>query len=144
MTSLIGQRMAATFAIFLVLIVTCPRATAADQVTYESLSDVSIGRVFFSPKQREFLDSRRQGRAIGGAQRTVHPSTHRKPSEDSAGFIVNSLGESRIYSNGDFVIAAGENAVDFPGDVSVARQETPSSKPVGDDEHDKEPSDADN
>lgn len=139
MNNIFGPRTVATLAMFLTLPVASSRASADEHAAYESLSEVSIGRVFFSPKQRELLDRRRRGRPP--VRRTVQAEA--KPSEDSAGFIVNSAGQARIYSNGDFVVAAMKNTLDFPGDISVIRRETGPSQQADDGERETEPSDAD-
>lgn len=137
MKCILTPRMAAKLAMLLMLFLTGSGAAADDNATYELLSEVSIGRVFFSPEQRELLDDRRRVRPVRrDARRQV------KRSEKSAGYIVNSAGESRIYTNGDFVAADQPNDVEFPGKVSVVRQKAAPSTPAND-ENDTEPSDAD-
>lgn len=127
---------AAVSAIILALSIASARAVADDQAGYESLSDVTIGHVFFSPKQRLSLDRRRQGRPD-----RAPPNARRKTrlSDDSAGFIVNSAGKTKIYTNGDFVASAATISMDFPGDVAIARRKTSTQA----DDSDVEPSDAD-
>ena len=139
MNGVFRPRTVATLAMLLALSVASSLAWADEQAAYESLSEVSIGRVFFSPKQRELLDRRRRGRPP--VRRSVQSEA--KQSEDSAGFIVNSAGQARIYSNGDFVVAAIKNTMDFPGDISVIRQETLTSQTADDEDREIEPSDAD-
>lgn len=140
MTNSIPRRITAVVAVILALSSASSLAVASDQATYESLSDVSIGRVFFSPKQRKYLDGRRQGRPLR-ALRSSRPSI--RPKDESAGFIVNSAGEKRIYSNGDFVAGHVKETVDFPGDVTVGRRTSSAPNATKVDDQAVESSDAD-
>ena len=79
---------------------------------YESLPNVSIGKVFFSPQQRARLDQRR-GNTAAAASDSAAPSggARKKGTGDAAGFIVSSTGRSKVYANGDFVSDERELAV---------------------------------
>lgn len=97
--------------------------SAEDEPIYESLSDVTIGRVFFTTSQRTHLDSLRGKRGTTVASSGKTRSTSSKPvNPDAAGFIVSSSGNARIYRNGDFVSVSSEPNVKFPDDVAVIRK----------------------
>lgn len=103
------------------VITTLPQTAKADEVSvYESLADVPIGRVFFSPKQRVYLDKNR-GAVVHG--KTVSTGTAVvSPKDDAAGYIIRGSGLKQVYSKGDFVKTTNSEAVVFPGDVRVVRQ----------------------
>lgn len=103
------------------VITTMPQTANADETSvYESLSDVPIGRVFFSPQQRVHLDKKR-GATVRGKKVSTSTSAA-SPKNDAAGFIISASGLKQVYSNGDFVKTARSTAVAFPGDVRVVRQ----------------------
>lgn len=98
--------------------------TVADEAPiYESLTEVTIGRVFFSEKQRANLD-RLRGKSTTASSESpkTRTSGSRAANPDAAGFIVRSSGKSRVYRNGDFVEVASEPDVKFPDDVTVTRK----------------------
>ena len=97
-------------------------AVAEETGVYESLDDVIVGRVFLSPEQRERLDQRRGKAPAPGPTSGVASGKPKKKMPDAAGYIVSSSGESRVWSNGDFVVADEVSNVRFPGDVPVTRE----------------------
>lgn len=96
---------------------------ADDTVIYESLPDVSIGRVFFSPEQRQRLDKHRHRQVTTGGARDLAPAARKHGNDDAAGYILSSSGKSQIYENGGFVAAKVHTTMRFPGDVNIIRQE---------------------
>ena len=103
------------------IVMALPQMTKADEASvYESLSDVPIGRVFFSPEQRVYLDKNRGATALGTSIKTSTGVSPKK--DDAAGFIISDSGLKQVYSNGDFVKTANSTTVAFPGDVRVVRQ----------------------
>lgn len=99
-----------------------------DEGIYESLADVSIGKVFFSPDKRQAIDRNR-----GNTSTAVNsgPSTKRKQNKDAAGYIVSSNGRAQVYSNGDFVLTKDATSVEFPGQVKVTRSEVADDSEAG-------------
>lgn len=104
-----------------------------DKATYESLSDVEIGRIFFSREERGDLDELRRGRLVVRARPKLGLAVRKKARTDSAGFIVSSSGNLRVYSEGDFVAADISKNMEFPGDVRIGRRKSPSA--ASDDEN---------
>ena len=96
-------------------------AQAEEEPAYESLSEVTIGRLFYSPQQRALLDRRRQGRASSSRRLPAAMPENRPGRNDAAGYIVSSSGERKIYANGEFVAGQGNKAVKFPGDIKIVR-----------------------
>jgi len=92
-----------------------------DKAIYESLPDVTIGRVFFSPEQRARLDQQRQGVFVAGATRSSVKAGRPKKNNRAAGYISSSQGPTRVYANGDFVKASDGESLVFPGTVKVVR-----------------------
>jgi len=88
---------------------------------YESLPDVSIGRVFFSPEQRARLDKQRRGVFAATATGKGDKSGRTNRNDKAAGYISSGNGPTRVYENGDFVKASDSNALVFPGTVKVVR-----------------------
>lgn len=108
-------------------------AVADDEAFYESLPDVAIGKVFFSPLQRARLDQRRGGGAGPRVAATNSANVARKKlNKDAAGFIVSSKGESKVYTNGEFVAVRPGDSVDFPGTVKIVRGEKSNKSEAGD------------
>lgn len=91
---------------------------------YESLPDVSVGRVFFSPEQRARLDKQRRGIFVAAATRKSNRSGRPDNNDKAAGYISGGNGPMRVYENGDFVKASDGNALVFPGTVKVVRGAT--------------------
>ncbi len=108
-------------------------ARSGDTDIYESLPEVTIGRVFFSQQQRERLDQRRTATPL--ASGTVPRQVHKKNGENAAGYIVSSSGVSKVYIDGEFVTTSNSAAVTFPGAVKIARGEH-SDEAEADDEAD--------
>lgn len=100
-----------------------PIASQADEEKsiYESLPDVTIGRVFFSPEQRARLDKQRQGIFVSAATRSNKKSGRKKSSDKAAGYISSGNGLTRVYANGDFVKSSDSKPLVFPGTVKVVR-----------------------
>jgi len=102
-------------------------AAAEDIVVYESLSEIRIGRVFLSHRERSTLDD-------GGGTETVVQQVPQKPrvttpvrkkkKRKPAGYIVSSTGELRVWSESGFVAREPASTMRFPGDVAVKRAET--------------------
>ena len=102
-------------------------ASADDVVVYESLPDVTIGRVFFSPEQRQRLDQRRHRKTTTKDRRNLAPAGRTRVNV-AAGYILSSSGKLRIYANGDFVAGKRQEPMHFPGDVSISRQDSGSEE----------------
>lgn len=99
-------------------------AVADEEHFYESLPDVSIGKVFFTPVQRAQLDRRRGSAPVVANRGTATPAGSRETvKNDAAGFIVSSNGTSKVYTNGDFVKAREIAGVKFPGSVRIVRSQ---------------------
>lgn len=100
-------------------------AAGEEIVVYESLSEIAIGRVFLSHRERSMLD---EGR---GSDPLVQPvptkrvvaERQRTSKREPAGYIVSSTGESRVWSDGGFVSKQPAARMRFPGDVVVKRSE---------------------
>lgn len=104
--------------IFTGIIVT-ENAAADDIDVYESLTDITIGRVFLSPEQRLRLDGMRgKTPSVTSADR----GKSRQPNTRAAGYIVSSAGKLKVWSNGDFVASDDRGQMRFPGDVRVIRK----------------------
>ncbi len=92
---------------------------------YESLSALSIGRVFYTQAERELLDLRRDRPEVPVAGAANPGSGKQKADEhkDAAGYIISSSGRSRVWAEGDFVPSSQDEIenVSFPGDVGVER-----------------------
>jgi|GEM_PF-4114524 len=114
----------ALLGLFVSIIVSMPleSVNANDAPVYESLADVPIGRVFFSPRQRIQLDKNRGTTKHGTASSTSTSTGVAVRNKDAAGFIISSSGMKHVYSDGDFVETASSADVAFPGDVRVIRQ----------------------
>jgi len=90
-------------------------ASEEEQV-YESLADVRIGKVFYSPEKRLAIDRSRGSSAAAG-----RPRVGVKRNSDAAGYIIRSDGRTRVYANGDFVLKESTATVKFPRPVEVIR-----------------------
>ncbi len=120
--------MRSRFLVMILLFGAGQAATAEESPVYESLSGLSIGRVFYSQAERELLDQRRHLPAPSGQAALKGKGTPRKQRidrDDAAGFIKSSSGRSRIWTNGRFVPTnqSPEEAVSFPGEVEVERHD---------------------
>ena len=111
-------------AVLVVVLLATGQSNADDEQFYESLPDVSIGKVFFSPQQREQLDQRRGSAPLAVSRGATTAGGSRRPSnDDAAGFIVSSKGTSKVYANGDFVDVRKRVTVNFPGSVKIVRSQ---------------------
>ena len=105
------------------------QALSADDVPiYESLSQLTIGPVFYSQAERELLDQRRTLSPQSSRPAVRDTATAGKPRidhDDAAGFIKSSSGRSRIWRKGRFVPTSQspEEAVSFPGEVEIERHD---------------------
>ena len=98
-------------------------ASANEDGIYESLGRIPIGRVFLTPGEREQLDQLRSD----GPPRSPSPKPRRQPAADAvkpdaAGFIISDSGKTRVWKDGDFVIADSVANVRFPHRVRVSSQ----------------------
>jgi len=99
-----------------------PLATAEEAHVYESLSDVAIGRIFLSPRQRAELDKRRGKKESHSSREQSVRRAPRKTFPEAAGYIVSSTGKARVWARGDFVATDEVSKVTFPGDVEISRK----------------------
>ena len=110
----------------LFLFLTVP-AGADDAVVYESLTGVSIGRVFLHPDERAYLDANR-GKAptttVSAAAEAEGEATA-EPTREPAGFISRNGRERRYWQDGDFVRRGQgkSGGAGFPGQVKIIRHE---------------------
>lgn len=113
-----------TLAAVLLSLLSCV-AVAEQNLIYESISGVRIGRVFLSQPDRDRLDAQR----LAGPQ-TAGPdagapadATEQPTSAASAGYIIGRNGRSQVWQAGDFVDAVRNPArsMSFPGDVKITR-----------------------
>ena len=100
-------------------------ASADEDGIYESLGQITIGRVFLTPGERERLD-RIRGK---GPVRTVpappaRPPAARAPQTKAAGFIISDSGRTRVWKDGNFVTADSADDVRFPRRIKVRSQRT--------------------
>ncbi len=113
----------------ILLLLSAGQAVGADEVpVYESLSGLSIGRVFYSQAERELLDQRRHlppQSSLPAVTKTGTAGKRQINHDDAAGFIKSSSGRSRIWKKGRFVPTSQspEEAVSFPGEVEVERHD---------------------
>ena len=103
-------------------------ALADGEAVYESLSDVVVGRVFFSAPERERLDAIRDRKPLPAVKRVadVLPGS-RVEDSDAAGYFVDAEGKARVYRDGEFVAVDDSVSVDFPNEVKVVRGPEPKS-----------------
>ncbi|HNP63465.1 MAG TPA: hypothetical protein PKH39_05975 [Woeseiaceae bacterium] len=112
--------------LLIVFVLSTASTSIADEGFYESLPEVTIGKVFFSPQQRAELDQRRGGGPVATSKGGLAKKrSQRKANDDAAGFIISSKGSSKVYSNGDFVSVHRGVDVKFPGSVKVLRSDDP-------------------
>ena len=99
-------------------------ANAGETDVYESMRDVSIGRVFLSPAERRDLDVRRAnpdtGPPTGSSPSDIEKA---EPETEPAGYIVRGNSEPRYWRDGNFVETGrpAPRTLEFPGDVTVVR-----------------------
>ena len=130
--------------LLLLLVLLACMPARGEEFVYESISGVTIGRVFLSQQERDQLDDRRlnapqEEGPRGGAPSTAGPKS--KPVQ-SAGYIIGRSGRSKFWKDGDFVDSKSNavRSMSFPGDVKVTRHETVDDSDSGD-EHDASPHD---
>lgn len=110
-------------AVFFFTAITFAQHAAADDIqVYESLTDITIGRVFLSPEQRRRLDELRGKSSNVAGSRSADRGTPRTSSANAAGYIVGHSGKLKVWSNGDFVASDERGQMRFPGDVKVTRK----------------------
>lgn len=111
--------------LLIMLLLFSASVAADDSSVYETITHVSIGRVFLTPDERRRLDAARKqglpsasmsGTAAGDSNEAETPS-------NAAGYIVSSNGKARRWLNGDFVEAQNSptSSTRFPGDVKIVR-----------------------
>jgi len=115
------------FATALLLVTIAAPARGDETPVYESLSQLTIGRVFYTQSERDVLD-RRRGRpemAASVGQQSTAATKKALPDKDAAGYIISSSGRSRIWKRGDFVSGSKQQVEDvsFPGEVDVQRHD---------------------
>ncbi len=102
-------------------------AFADESNIYESVDDISIGRVFLTPGERRWLDANRHlgPQAVSsGPAATTEGEDDDTPDAVPAGFIINSSGRAVRYRNGDFAPSAvPPSTMRFPDDVEIRRHE---------------------
>ena len=121
------------YAIAIVLLALAVPAVADELDIYESIDDVTIGRVFLTPAERRWLDANRnvlvRERPVRRWRVDDAPSGEEPApaSDPPAGFIINSSGAESRWSRGDFVDVDGRSvrSMQFPGDVNITRHDVP-------------------
>jgi len=133
-------------ALFALLIAWSPPSNATDVAVYESLDDVHIGSVFFSPEDREQLDKKRDRKSVRNSHDlTKGAASVRRYDSAAAGYIVGRSGHEKIYYRGDFVAVAVPSDRTFPGDVEIVKSTAavPSLTPDSGDENSQDTADED-
>ena len=110
-------------------------ATAESEAIYESLDEIHIGTIFYSPDERARID----GTSRSSVETKVKRSKTTVDSEKSAGYIVRSNGMARVYQDGDFIDAGITSATNdttlslakkvFSNDVEVTGHQEVSISP---------------
>ena len=123
--------MSRCMAVGLILFMLTLPALADESAVYESLSRLSIGRVFYTQAERDLLDERRQKPSEMSRASTKEVSRAKTTSKNknAAGYIVSASGRTRIWRQGDFVAGSKRQreALAFPGEVSVKRHKRDSA-----------------
>ena len=117
----------------MILLTSGSPSLAGDIAIYESLSDVSIGRVFLTPGQRAYLDLR-PVMSPRPVQEAPPPGEPEKRKKNPAGYIINRHGESSVWSQQGFVTRDDASGILFPGDIKVIRKETVESSDLSSNE----------
>jgi len=133
-------------ALFLSLLILACMPARGEDLVYESISGVTIGRVFLSQHERDQLDERRLDTPQEENPHSAAPSTtgpKAKPAQ-SAGYIIGRSGRSKFWKDGDFVESQSDavRSMSFPGDVKVTRHkavEEPATAEDGASPHDNGP-----
>ena len=91
----------------------------ADEL-YESLDDLTLGRIFLSQAERERLEARRgivvDAASTGDASDEQAPEPDQSPARPAAGYILARGGRALVWSDGAFRRVTGHvDDVDFPG-----------------------------
>ncbi|MCG8378115.1 MAG: hypothetical protein MI865_01430 [Proteobacteria bacterium] len=110
---------------------------AEESAVYESVDDITIGRVFLTPEQRRWLDANRGSRArASGFRESGSDDKKELADENAAGYIIDSSGKSRAWSGSDFVKATSRqiSEIRFPGDVRIVRHAADPEQPDASDE----------
>ena len=102
-------------------------AVADDSGVYESLSRLSIGRVFYEQSERDLLDARRgdPDAVVVESRETAAKPVETDERDNAAGYILGSSGKPRIWKHGAFVPSSSHQVEDvaFPGEVPVTRHD---------------------
>lgn len=114
------------------------QAVADEAEIYESVDDISIGRVFLTPGQRNLLDVERL-RPRPSAEQSHHSESDKQPSSQApspAGYIISSRGTQSSWAEGAFSESNRKalRTMTFPGDVRIVRHGTDGATRSADDE----------
>ena len=112
-------RLLQTASLVCLLLMPCAPAVADEFEVYESLADISIGRVFLSPLERARLDNGGPPPMVVHEEQPVAPvvKKRRRP----AGYFISSSGAAGIWSSRGFVAKGDVDETRFPGDVTIRR-----------------------
>ena len=124
----------------LTILLLCAPCVADDaDDLYESLDDITLGRVFMTQADRRALDARRSVSPVNAAVEAtdVEPdaeqvdSTPRRP---AAGYIASGDGTALVWANGGFVPVELSEAerLKFPGAVRIRSTDTGVTDDAGD------------
>ena len=106
------------------LLTACHLAAADADFVYESYDGVTLGRVFLSQAERDWLDARRHARPAGTTKSGAKSDTgSANKASRAAGYMTGPDGRLRVWRHGDFVESASTAPGDmaFPGDVEVVQ-----------------------
>lgn len=100
-------------------------AIAGEDLVYESLQGVEIGRVFLSQEQRAVLDQKRKHSAsdLASASGTSPAADALSQPALSAGYIIGQDGQAKVWKDGNFLSSPAPRGTTlrFPGDVKIIR-----------------------
>ena len=120
------NRMTAGFALLTSVSMLCDVAADDQDSIYESLPEVTIGRVFTTPLERARLERVAPTKHVPDKAPDAHATPRRENGHRAAGVIVRDGGARQIYKDGDFVPATTA-PVTFPGRVEVRQIDTDDS-----------------
>ena len=121
------KRMTAGIALLTSVSMLCDVAADDEDSIYESLPEVTIGRVFTTPLERARLERVAPPQHVPDkAVPNVHATPRRENGHRAAGVIVRNGGARQIYKDGDFVPSTAA-PVTFPGRVEVRQIDTDDS-----------------
>ena len=108
-----------------VLVLLALPAGADESAVYESIDDLAIGPVFLTPGERRWLDANRHlapQDVSGPTNASAEAGDDSDEPAEPAGFIINSSGQARRYSDGDFSLShSSPSSMRFPDDVEIRR-----------------------